>query len=140
MTIRGRLFADLTFGEDYRVVKTYSFDEFVVRGDGKMPIVLPAGKATTVTIHVFDKFDNPTKFQNVPVWASSNVVFASVTPDSSGYSAMIRSIGPMGAGQWSVRGDADLGDGVRELVIMDDISVVPGDPFRSSVSYGPVVE
>lgn len=143
MSVVGKIFVDLAFGEQNtdRVVKTYSFGGIKVSGEGSMSIKIPAGKGTMVTIEPLDKYGNPTKFENDPVWQSSDSqVFTVVASPQSPYTAEIRSLGPIGRGQWSGTGDADLGDGVREVIALDDVEVVPGEAVSVAFSYGPIID
>jgi hypothetical protein len=139
MSIRGSIFVNLRFSEP-KIVRTYSFDGFSLRGEGKMSITIPAGKAVRVTIQLFDAFDNPTMFDGPVMWESSDATSFSVIADDTGYTAEIRSLGPLVGGQWTARGDADLGEGTRELVVLDDVLIVAGDAVRGTASYGPIVD
>lgn len=145
MSVVGKIFVDLTFGrEECYIRKTYSFEGFKITGEGEMPFVLPAGKAVTVTLQLFDRFDNPTRFDGAPSWETSDPAVLTVTATGDGYTAELRSVGPetpVGGGvQWLARGDADLGQGTREMIVQDTITIPAGDAFRGSGSYGPIID
>lgn len=102
-----------------------------------MSATLPSGKSISATLQLFDVNNNPTEFDTAPEWTTSDPAIVALE-GADPYSRRLRSVGPLGSVQVSVRGDADLGDGVRELVVLDDITVVPGDAVRGSFGYGPI--
>jgi len=122
------------------IIQTIRIGAFLVEGEGNMALTLPATKAVTATLRLVDAGGNPTLFDDIPVWSVSDPALLTVTPSPDGYSAEIRSVGPLGGGQVTVTGDADLGDGTRPLIILDDVTVIAGDAVTGSFSYGPVVD
>lgn len=143
MSVAGKIFVDLTFGQPTldRVKTTYLFSGISISGEGRMSIKIPAGKGVIVTIEPLDKYGNPTKFENDPVWQSSDSeVFTVIATPANSYSAEIRSLGPMGRGQWTGTGDADLGEGVREIIALNDVEIVPGEAESVAFSYGPIID
>lgn len=98
---------------------------------------IPSGKSVTATLQLFDVNENPTQFDDVPTWTSSDPAIVAIEGGDP-YTRRFRAVGPLGTVQVSISGDADLGDGVRQLVVLDDITIVPGDAVRGSVGYGPI--
>ena len=122
------------------VEQTITFGNFSVTTKGNAVITIPFMKAVTITLNLFDKAGNPTKFDDLPVWATSAEGFVNLAVSEDGYSAEACSVGPMGDVQITATGDADLGDGTREKVCMDTIHVVAGDADTSAFTAGPVVD
>jgi len=60
----------------------------------------------------------------------------SVNPD--GLSGTVQAIS-IGLCQVRIRADADRGDGYRELIVMGDLEVVPGEAVAGTVELTPVV-
>jgi len=88
------------------------------------------------TISIVDVVGNPAPVQGVPVWASSNPEFVSLTVADDGMSAVAEAVGPLGSAQISVTADADLGGGVTPLVGIVDISVIASDAVSLSLLPG----
>lgn len=58
-----------------------------------------------------------------PVWASSDETVLSVAPDEDGLSGFINSVAP-GTARVTFTADADMGEGVREIVgFSEDVNV-----------------
>jgi len=66
---------------------------------------------------------NPAPVDGVPVWASSNEAAVVVVPAADGLSAEIQTPGGLGTAQVSVKADADLGEGVIEIIGLLDVEV-----------------
>lgn len=85
-----------------------------------------AGRAKRARLRIVDKHQNPARLDGVPVWESSNPDILTVTPDDDGMSCLIKSVGGMGTAQITVRADADLGEGVTELMGAVALDVMAG--------------
>lgn len=80
------------------------------------PIELTIDEKCLVTLAVTDRGGNPASFDAPPVWESSSAALT-VTPEADGMSATLVSGDVVEAAVLvSVHGDADLGDGVREII------------------------
>ena len=75
---------------------------------------------------------NPAKVDGVPVWASSDESAISVTPAADGFSARIDSVGGLGKFQVTVKADADMGEGVKELTSVLDIEVIASEAAQGA--------
>lgn len=134
----GRIFVDLDFGQPPpRCFIRLSGGSFTVTGAIPMSVIIPSGKSVVATLQLFDVNNNPTEFDSPPEWITTDPAIISIE-GSEQYSRRLRAVGPLGSVQVSVRGDADLGDGVRELVVLDDAVVVAGDAVRGSLGYGAI--
>lgn len=78
-----------------------------------------------VTLHfeVIDAAGNPAAIDGTPEWGSSDEAILTVAPADDGMSAMVTTVGPLGAAQIHVTADADLGEGVRPLTGILDFEV-----------------
>lgn len=97
-----------------------------------MSATIPAGKRVPTTLQLFDEFDNPAEFDNVPEWVSTDPAIV-ILEGSDPYSRTLKSVGPLGSVQISVTGGS-----VHQLVILDDVTTVAGEPVRGTFSYGAV--
>lgn len=75
----------------------------------------------------------------VPTWSTSRPDLIEITPSEDGYSAKIRSLGAIGTASIVVGADADLGDGVQELIITDQIQFIEPMVVTGQVSLEPVI-
>lgn len=83
-----------------------------------------------------DRNGNPAVVDGVPAWSSSDPAVLAVTPADDGMSALVVPVGPLGTAQVSVRADADLGEGVREIIGTADVEVVAGEAVAAVVTFG----
>jgi hypothetical protein len=136
--MKGRVFIDLYFGGKPKIVQTITLGSYTLKGQDNMSLALPSGKHARVTLQLLDVYGNPTKFDEPPVWVVSDDALLTVTAEGDGYTADVRSVGPMGGGQVRASGDADLGEGTRQFEVIDDVEVIAGDASSGAFSWGPV--
>jgi hypothetical protein len=80
------------------------------------PVTLTIDQQVLVTLQVTDRAGNPASFDAPPVWAASSPALT-VQPAADGMSATVISGETVeDAVILTVRGDADLGAGVREII------------------------
>lgn len=79
---------------------------------------------------------NPAKADGVPVWSVSDETILGIEPAADGLSATVVAKGPVGAGQVTVKVDADLGAGVREITGILDVTVLAGEATVVLVATG----
>lgn len=74
-----------------------------------------------------------------PVWTLGNPTVASVAVAADGMSAVFT---PLAVGTTSVNVtlDAELGEGVREMVLSGELEVTPGDIATGEVTFGSPVD
>lgn len=99
--------------------------------------ILRAGKRVPVSFVIRDKFGNDAAIDGVPAWASSNPAALAVEPAADGRSAVVRALGPIGTAQITVTVDADMGDGVRELVGVAVLDAISGEANVMALTIGP---
>jgi len=83
-----------------------------------------------------DKDENPAPVDGVPTWTLSSPDFAkleNIAPD--GLSATLVGIKP-GSFQVNMNGDADLGEGVKPITTMLDVTLLPGEAVGFQMQTG----
>ena len=101
-----------------------------------MALILTDEQKVQLTIQPVTAAGNPARVDGVPVWTVSDatVLTLEVAPDC--LSAWATATGTLGASQVSVDADADLGEGVRDIVATLDVSVVAAEAVSLSISAG----
>ena len=106
------------------------------KGYFTMSLILTEDQKIGLSIAPKSKKGNPAKLDGVPVWESSDAAILGVTAAADGLSASVAAAGALGTAQVSVRGDADLGAGVREIIGMIDVEVVGGEATIIEIATG----
>lgn len=91
-----------------------------------------------VTLGFTDAQNNPATVQGVPVWTNSNDTIISMVPAADGLSAVIGGIQGTGTGQITVTADADLGDGVTDIIGILDVEIISGQATVITLNTGPL--
>lgn len=97
---------------------------------------LPDDKTVSATVAYVDAKGNAAQVQGAPVWASDNEAVATVAASDDGMSAVVTPVGPLGSAQISVTADADLGDGVENVVALGTVEVIAGKAVAGNVNFG----
>jgi len=96
---------------------------------------LPNGMEIAVAISYVDKSGNPATVDGAIAWDTSDASIAAVsTQASDGTSAIVLSMGTLGQAQISATADADLGEGVRNIITLFDVSVVAGEAVSGTIT------
>lgn len=101
-----------------------------------MALVLTDEQRVSLAVAFVTAAGNPARVDGVPVWASSDETILIVEPSADGLSAVATTVGPLGTAQVSVHADADLGEGVREVVGVLDIEVQAAEAVSASIAAG----
>ncbi len=102
-----------------------------------MAFKLPLDKRAHVQVAYVDKAGNPAVVDGEVEWASSDESIAYVTPDENDSTkcAVTPSMeGNVGQVQISATADADLGDGLDELVTIMDVEVIGGQAVGGTIT------
>lgn len=101
-----------------------------------MALVMTVTQQCDLQIEVFDAKGNPAKVDGVPVWSSSEETYVTVEAEADGMSALAKAVGPVTTlpVQVNVTVDADLGDGVRHIVGVLEVSIVAGEAVSVGIS------
>jgi hypothetical protein len=103
-----------------------------------MALVMTATQQCDLSIEVFDSKGNPATIDGTPVWSVSEEAYLTVEPDTDSMTALVKAVGPITTSpvQVNVTVDADLGEGVRQIIGVLDISVVAGEAVSIGISAG----
>jgi hypothetical protein len=108
---------------------TLSLGSFSItaRGD-QMAYTLASDMQVLVRVSYVDGNNNPATVDGDVTWESSDNAIAMVIPNTDdSFEATVRPGTEIGQVQISATADADLGEGVRELITLMDVSVVSGE-------------
>ncbi|TYL87446.1 hypothetical protein [Bradyrhizobium cytisi] len=112
---------------------TVSFDEFTITAEGSHVMYnLPIDHTVKMQVSYVDSAGNPAKVDSVE-WFTANAEIAAIEVDPS--DGTICKVIPVALGrtQVSAKADADLGEGVRELLTVCDIMIVAGEAVAGSI-------
>jgi len=106
-----------------------------------MSYTLPTDKMVQLQISYVDSKGNPATVDGAVVWDSSDEDIAHLdpvvpTPQGAAENGVVMLVpgSKIGNCQISAKADADLGDGVRELVTMMDVTVVGGEAVAGTIA------
>lgn len=87
------------------------------------------------SIAYVDARGNPAVVDGVPAWATDRPDLVALAPSADG---MFCSLVPLavGSAQVTVTADADLGEGVRELVTLGTLEIIPAEAVAGVISFG----
>jgi hypothetical protein len=113
-------------------------NNITVKGDDHMAVTLTSTQEFDIQIIPQDAHNNPAPVENV-VWECSNAHVARLVAIDD-LNQTVQAVGPAGTAQITVHCDAQIGEGVIELVGTLDVEVLPGQAVTLVVSSGPVRE
>ena len=79
---------------------------------------------------------NPAVVDGAPTWGVSDENLLELQVAEDGRSAVVLTKGPLGTAQVTLRADADLGEGVKEIVGILDVEVIPSQAVVAVLSAG----
>jgi hypothetical protein len=108
-------------------------------GATKIMYTLPADKTVKLQIAYVDANNNPAQVDGIITWESSNPEIADVAslPVQQGAEGSAVQLTPgtaVGECQITATADADLGEGVRHLVTLLDVTVVGGEAVAGTIT------
>lgn len=108
-------------------------------------ITITDSQTVTVTVTgATDKKGNPAPLDGVPTFASADetiCTFAADPSDASGMTGIITAVGPLtSATAVSITADAQLGDGVTNIVVNGLVEITSGQATGFAVTVGTPVE
>jgi len=119
----------------FRFIVLYRMNNQIITSEVSMLILLDNQKVSVVIQPVSVK-GNPAVLDDIPVWSVSDETLVSVVPAEDGMSAVVTAVGPIGAAQVTVKGDADLGEGVVEITGILDIEILASDAATFVITPG----
>lgn len=111
------------------------FDRFALTVEGNhVMYTLPVDHTVLMQVSYVDAKGNPAEIDGDVTWTSSADEIATVTVDGSD-SALCR-VTPVALGQVQIiaKCDADLGEGVRELLTTGDVEIVAGEAVAGVIT------
>jgi len=117
-------------------VVTITYDRLTLTAKGeKMVYKLPDDKKVDVKVSYVDAKGNAASVDGPVEWASSDAAIVSVTVSTDDPSqATVAGVGPVGQAQVTVTADADLGEGVRQIVTTMDVEIIAGEAVAGTIS------
>lgn len=97
---------------------------------------LKVTQSLPVSLSITDKKGNAAKVDGAPVWAVTDESLASLSVAEDGMSATVTPIGPIGSFSVQVKADADLGEGVKEIIGELAVELSAGDAEVIALSAG----
>src|SRR5262245_57486950 len=113
---------------------TIWFDGFAVTAKGtRIMYTLPVDHFVKMKVSYKDAAGNPATVDGPVTWSSSDSTIATVVADTADDKQC--KVTPLKLGQVQVvaRADADLGQGVRDLITTSDIEVVAGEAVAGTI-------
>lgn len=98
--------------------------------------IFDSSKVSSVTASVSftDAAGNTARVDGIPAWEISDPAIATMTVSADGTSAQF-AFAAVGKATVTVRADADLGAGVRELILQGDLEFVAGEAVAGTVTF-----
>jgi Big-like domain-containing protein len=115
-----------------RVTTTYGGFSTTTTGGTDMAYNLPSRMQLHVAVAYADADGHPATVDGDVTWTSSDDTIATVTADGAA-SALCAAVG-LGTAQITASADADLGQGVRALLTVFDVTVVAGEAVAGTIS------
>jgi hypothetical protein len=114
---------------------TYGNFTVIARGD-EMAYKLATGFQVGVQVSYVDAKGNPAAVDGPVSWSSSDPTIATVTVDANDSTrATVVGVGDnLGIAQVTTTADADLGQGVRQILTTVDVEVVAGEAISGTIT------
>ena len=104
------------------------------KGRCEMAYVLPNDHAVQLKVSYYDAKGNPAQVDGDVDWASSDETIARITVDGTDSTrCMVYPVDNLGQAQISATADADLGEGVTEIITTGNIEVVAGQAVSGTI-------
>jgi hypothetical protein len=121
--------------QQLRVFLTISHQSFTITIEGDhVMYTLPVDHAVSMQVSYVDSKGNPATIDGEVNWASSDQAIVTIEVDTED-STICKAVpaGSLGQVQVTATVDADLGDGVRNLITTCDIQIVGGEAVAGSI-------
>lgn len=99
---------------------------------GDFTMLLPVDRKVSATVSFVDRGGNLAAVEGY-VWGTDRPDL--LTVDAVDGVATITPVGPLGSAQVVVTADADLGEGITELVLLAQIEVIAGTAVGGSINF-----
>lgn len=101
---------------------------------------LTYSQEATLSVAFLDGKGNPAETDGPPEWLVSNPNVLALEPAADGLSCVCSAVGPLGQATVSVKADADLGAGRKEVVGLLDVTVTAGTAVTVVITPSAPVE
>lgn len=98
--------------------------------------IISADQELDLELSISDSYGNQATVDGTPTWTSGDDAIVALAVSGDGFTAVASAVGPVGTAQVSVRADADIGDGLREIIAVLDIEVVGGEARLVALNAG----
>jgi uncharacterized protein YgbK (DUF1537 family) len=120
--------------EPGRQLLTVVYGQFAITAEGDHVMYnLPVDHTVTMQVSYVDSAGNPAKVDGAVEWFTANEELATIEVDASDDTICKVIPKKTGRTQISAKADADLGEGVRELLTVCDIMLVAGEAVAGSI-------
>jgi hypothetical protein len=118
------------------VLFTIRYGNFIITARGEnMAYKLPNDKVIGVQVAYVDSKGNPATVDGDVTWDTSDQNIATVRTDSGDSTqAVVTPTGQVGQVQVTCTADADLGEGVREIITTMDVEIVAGEAVAGTIT------
>jgi len=119
-----------------KTIITTHYENFTVTAEGDhMSYNLPVDHLINVKVSYVDAKGNPAQVDGAVSWDTSDASIITVDPDNKDSTqCKLTPGGATGQAQVTASADADLGDGVRELVTSFDVTVIAGEAVAGTIA------
>lgn len=105
--------------------------EFYTEIDGQLIKVdemnLKVTQQVKLNVSFKDDKGNLAPVEGVPVWSATAPALVELLPAGDGKSCVVKPVGPVGDLQVQVNADADLGEGVKDIMGFMDLTLLAGE-------------
>jgi hypothetical protein len=117
------------------IIKT-TYQSFVCASIGDhMAYTLPVGQLINVEVEYVDSGGNAARVDGEIEWTTSNDQIAQLVVDEQDSSmCRILAVNDTGDVQVTATADADMGDGIREIITLLDLTVVAGEAIAGTIN------
>jgi hypothetical protein len=115
---------------------TLRFGNLTVTARGnEMAYTLASGMQVHLQVGYVDAAGNPATIDGDVAWSSSDPAVADVVVDAGDTTKVtVRAVGPTGQVQVTATADADLGEGVRQIITPLDVTIAAGEAVAGTIS------
>lgn len=115
---------------------TVMFEGFAITSQGERVMFnLPVDHAVKMQVSYVDAAGNPAAVDGDVAWSSSDEAIATLLLDNDDSTVcVVQPRGKLGQVQITASADADLGQGVRPLLTIADITIVAGEAVAGTIS------
>jgi hypothetical protein len=118
--------------------------EFYTTIDGQVKKVtemnLKVNQNLPVSVQFKDKFGNAAQVDGKPEWSLTAPALANLEVAEDGMSCVVKPVGTVGEFELQCSADADMGEGVKAVLGMLPVTLLPGEAFAVELSAGTPVD